>query len=67
MKVLEIKTLFDKHKDNEKSRSRETTSDKFYEVFSYLLSPKRIGENKKYEFIFFLHKKFSSLTFHLIE
>ena len=33
MILLEIKTLFDKHKDNEKSRSRETTSDKFYEVF----------------------------------
>ena len=32
MKVLEIKTLFDKHKDNEKSRSREITSQKFYEV-----------------------------------
>ena len=68
MKVLEIKTLFDKHKDNEKSRSRETTSDKFYEVFSYLISPRRIGENKKkHEFIlFFSPQKSLSFTYHLI-
>ena len=66
MKVLEIKTLFDKHKDNEKSRSRETTSDKFYEVFSYLLSPRRIGENKNMSLYFFSTKS-SSFTFHLIE
>ena len=61
MNVLEVETLFDKHKDNEKSRSREITSHKFYEVFSYLISPRRIGENKKkHEFIlfFFSTKKF---------
>ena len=68
MILLEIKTLFDKHKDNEKSRSRETTSDKFYEVFSYLISPRRIGENKKkHEFIlFFSPQKSLSFTYHLI-
>ena len=66
MNVLEVETLFDKHKDNEKSRSRETTSDKFYEVFSYLLSPKRIGENKNMSLYFFSTKS-SSFTFHLIE
>ena len=32
MNVLEVETLFDKHKDNEKSQSREITSHKFYEV-----------------------------------
>ena len=62
MKVLEIKTLFDKHKDNEKSRSRETTSDKFYEVFSYLLSPKRIGENKNMS-LYFSPQKVQVLLF----
>ena len=67
MNVLEVETLFDKHKDNEKSRSRETTSDKFYEVFSYLISPRRIGENKNMSLYFFFSTKSSSFTFHLIE
>ena len=68
MILLEIKILFDKHKDNEKSQSREITSHKFYEVLSYLISPRRIGENKKkHEFILFsFSTKSLSFTYPLI-